>query len=127
MSEHSAGGTIDIEYGASDAEQVDDIAFARQLRFEVSMTVHRTLEATTMTMQRLQVPLAGEPLRSTDVQTDKLVQRAAIDPAVEASLRAIEEEQHCLLAIDVRNVFGLPFEVAFERTSAGASLLAMPL
>jgi len=36
---------------------------------------------------------------------------------IEEVLRREEDEDHCLFAVDVRNVYGQPFEVTFERRS----------
>ena len=38
---------------------------------------------------------------------------------IEEVLRREEDEDHCLFAVDVRNVYGQPFEVTFERRSGG--------
>lgn len=40
---------------------------------------------------------------------------AALDKRLEDSLRDVDDGQHCLVAVDVMNVYGKPFEVKLER------------
>ena len=97
--------------------------FGRRVDVDVFITVHRALEASTMCIQRLQAPLTAEPL-ALRTRSDSVAQRAAVDPDLETSLRALHEDRHCLLAMDVHNIYGQPFDVTFERHSDGMDPLA---
>lgn len=100
---HSTAGEIAVKYGCVEAEEEKQLG--RQLSVPVALTVHRALEATTMSISRR-----------------NHVRPAHREANDERGLERIEADAHALLAVDVRNVYGQPFEVRIESQSEeGAS------
>ena len=88
---------------------------ARQLRLDVFMTVHRTLEAHTLVVQRFRTlaePSPSSVASHSPTLSTSSVGRSSADPSLQLSLRSSDEDAHCLRELDVRNVYGQPFEVA---------------
>ncbi|GAA5925915.1 hypothetical protein JCM1841_004039 [Sporobolomyces salmonicolor] len=111
-------GTIQLDYGYLDRPVVRSTKtfHTRQLCCDVFMTVHRTVVAHTLEISRLKTlpELISTHGRSASVVN--LGKRgAALDKRLEDSLRDVGDGEHCLVSVDVMNVYGKPFEVKIER------------
>lgn len=118
MLENSGSGTIQIDYGHLDRDVVrtSKTFHTRQLFCDVFITVHRAVVAHSLEISRLRAlpeSLAAHIRSASVVNLGK--RDAALDRRLENSLRDVEDGQHCLVAIDVMNVYGKPFEVKLER------------
>lgn len=76
----------------------------RQITFPILMSVYNTLECTSLDI--LRIPSSKSP--------------SAHSSSVEGGdgLEMDDPEDRCLVAVDVRNLYGQPFEVTFEATQA---------
>ncbi|GAA5872900.1 hypothetical protein JCM8547_003260 [Rhodosporidiobolus lusitaniae] len=113
-------GSIQIDYGwvERDVVQSSQTFHTRRLFCDVFMTVHRAVVAHTLEVSRLRsLPESAESAahgRSASVVS--LGNRgAALDKRLEDSLREVDDGDHCLVVVDVVNVYGKPFEVKLER------------
>lgn len=103
------------------------------------MTVHRALAPQGLDILRLK---ALPESATAHVRTDSVVnlgrRGAALDQRLEENLRDVDDGEYCLLAVDVMNQYGKPFEIKIERSEDGecgraellpytADLLADPL
>lgn len=120
---HSNYGSIQIDYGYLDRGVVQSTKtfHTRQLFCDVFMTVHRAVVARGLELSRLKALPEGSASHSRSASVVSLGQRgAALDKRLEDSLRDVDDGQHCLVAVDVMNVYGKPFEVKLERHEDGA-------
>ena len=106
---YSTNGSIHMSYACSrhalDARPPVDNFYARQLTYPVLVTVYHMLECYDMDI----------------LSYSGLNDRVGSDcPA--PSLGESEDQNWCLFSIEVRNTYGLPFEVAFERIDEGQEL-----
>ncbi|GAA5989707.1 hypothetical protein JCM5350_007364 [Sporobolomyces pararoseus] len=111
-------GTIQIDYGHLDRDIVrtSKTFHTRQLFCDVFITVHRAVVAHSLEISRLRALPESLAAHSRSASVVNLGKRdAALDRRLENSLRDVEDGQHCLVAIDVMNVYGKPFEVKLER------------
>ncbi|GAA5969112.1 hypothetical protein JCM3765_002183 [Sporobolomyces pararoseus] len=111
-------GTIQIDYGHLDRDVVrtSKTFHTRQLFCDVFVTVHRAVVAQNLEISRLRALPESLAAHSRSASVVNLGKRdAALDKRLENSLRDVEDGQHCLVAIDVMNVYGKPFEVKLER------------
>ena len=103
---HSTNGSIHISYACSrqalEADPPVDNFYARQLTYPVLVTVYHMLECYDMDI------LSYSGLNDG-------VEAGCLDPFLEEN----EGRGWCLFSIEVRNTYGLPFEVTFERTEKG--------
>lgn len=103
---YSTNGSIRISYAYSrhalEADPPVDNFYARQLTYPVLVTVYHMLECYDMDI----LSYSGLNDRS-GARHD--------DPSVDE----IEDQSLCLFSIEVRNTYGLPFEVTFERIDEG--------
>ncbi|GAA5898275.1 TRAPPII-specific subunit TRS120 [Sporobolomyces salmoneus] len=111
-------GTIQIDYGDLDRDVVrsNRTFHTRQLFCDVFITVHRAVVAHSLDISKLRAlpeSLASHNRSASVVNLGK--RDAALDKRLEDSLRDVNDGQHCLVAIDVMNVYGKPFEVKLER------------
>lgn len=113
--------------------QTSKTFYTRQLFCDVFMTVHRAVVAHTLEVSRLKALPEGSATHGRSASVVSLGQRgAALDKRLEDSLREIDDGEHCLVAVDVTNVYGKPFEVKLERHEERESVvtrfsLAYPL
>lgn len=125
---YSGHGTIQLDYAFIDRPAVlsTRIFHTRQLFCEVFMTVHRAIVPHSLDILRLGSLPGGQLQRNTHRRTESVDsvgrRAAALDKRLEDSLRTAEGGQHCLVSVDVRNGYGLPFEVALGRCGEGPSL-----
>ncbi|GJN91136.1 hypothetical protein Rhopal_004154-T1 [Rhodotorula paludigena] len=111
-------GSIQIDYGFVERDVVKSSKtfHTRQLFCDVFMTVHRAVVAQLLDLSRLQALPEGSTSHNRSASVVSLGQRgAALDKRLEDSLRDVDDGEHCLLAVDVMNVYGKPFEVKLER------------
>jgi len=103
---YSTNGSIHISYACSrqapGADPPLDNFYTRQLTYPVLVTVYHMLECYDMDI------LSYSGLNGR-------VGAGRLDP----SLGESEDDNWCLFSIEVRNTYGLPFEVTFERTEKG--------
>lgn len=93
----STSGTVHVTYAhvRQDDEPGATSFYARRLTYPMTVTVYRMLECHEMDLVSLD---ALSNINDEALQTDT-------DP-----------REWCLFCIEVRNTYGLPFEVAFDRT-----------
>lgn len=87
----------------------DDTFYVRQVLYPVLVTVYHTLECQGMDIV---------PFGSLDVDADALSSDPNFKLLTDAAL-ASDEDDWCLFTVDVRNAYGLPFDVFFERKQPG--------
>ncbi|GAA5826496.1 hypothetical protein JCM11251_002398 [Rhodosporidiobolus azoricus] len=113
-----AFGSIQIDYGwiSRDVVQSSDIFHTRRLFCDVFMTVHRAVVAQALEVSRLKALNDGDSTHGRSASIVSLGNRgAALDKRLEDSLRDVEDGEHCLVVVDVMNVYGKPFEAKLER------------
>jgi trafficking protein particle complex subunit 9 len=111
----STHGSILIDYAYLDRPgmvQRPTLFHTRQIIFPVLLTVYHTLECTSMDILRL--PSSGSAGR--DMLPRHTKEEEVEDLSLSSLLRKKDaDEEYCLLAVDVRNVYGQSFEVSFQR------------
>jgi hypothetical protein len=95
-SSRSTAAEIVVKYACAEGQDASSKVLGRQLVVPVAMTVHRTLEAATVSISR------HRGRTSTPAITNADDARGVTD---------VDPKRHCLLALDVRNVYGQTFEV----------------
>ena len=106
----STSGCIFISYGylhrrQSTLSQPRETFHTRQLSYPVLVTVYNMLECHNMDIFPLSVG-------------DREAENAPKNKRQEL-FKDVEEDGWCLFSIDVRNTYGLPFEVTLERVQKG--------
>lgn len=110
----STSGTIFVAYShvhrpIGDAEASSEVFHTRQLTYPVLVTVYHMLECHGMDI----LPFDG-------IQANDSIDGETAH--VQSSLLSIDEAGWCLFSVEVRNTYGLPFEVTFERDQDGVFL-----
>lgn len=114
-----AHGTVHISYSQVSREHEEqvpasEVFYTRQLSYPVTVTVYHMLECHDLRL----MPMV-------DVDYDDIGHRTS--NSVTQLLPEVDDPaEWCLFAIDVRNTYGLPFEVTFERKQAGTKSAAVP-
>ncbi|WVQ65923.1 uncharacterized protein L199_004101 [Kwoniella botswanensis] len=134
-------GTIRIDYGylnrssSSSGEERPNNDSApssfhtRQITFPILFTVYHTIEAHSLDLIRLGSssinvdttarPSENGPVANGDIS--KLERSSSTSQINQDRLRnALEvenDDEHCLLALSVRNIYGVPFEITLERNN----------
>ncbi|KAL7409219.1 TRAPP II complex [Mrakia frigida] len=109
-------GSIIINYAYLDRPGQDrptSYFHTRQITFPLLISVYPTLECTSLDILRL--PTSSKILATTPSASGSTLKELGEEPLEVALRREEDEEDHCLFAVDVRNVYGQPFEVTFER------------
>ncbi|KAF4614895.1 hypothetical protein D9613_003081 [Agrocybe pediades] len=105
-------GTIHVSYSFTADPNIkdSDVFYIRQVSYPLMVTVYHMLECSNMDI--LQFPsYAQRPMqRNQDLKTGRL-----------SSLRFEEDAGWCLFSVEVRNTYGLPFDVTLVRTQDGES------
>jgi Transport protein Trs120 or TRAPPC9, TRAPP II complex subunit len=106
----STNGGIFISYGHLYRRQLTlsqppEMFHTRQLSYPVLVTVYRMLECHNMDI----LPISVRDRETEDAPRNKR----------QELLKDVEEVGWCLFSIDVRNTYGLPFEVTLERVQKG--------
>ena len=109
----STSGCIFISYGylhrpQSNLSGPSETFHTRQVSYPVLVTVYHMLECHNMDIFPLVVGDYGAKTPANKRQ---------------ALFNVVEEEGWCLFTIDVRNTYGLPFEVTLERAQKGLGSL----
>ncbi|KZO95888.1 hypothetical protein CALVIDRAFT_537860 [Calocera viscosa TUFC12733] len=98
-------GTVQISYGCVPEEKSEDARFyTRQILYPVLVTVYHNLECQSMDVLRF---------TPTEHALDGILDR---QDSRRALLDVPKDGDWCLFTVDVRNMFGVPFEVTLERT-----------
>ncbi|OCF43922.1 hypothetical protein I317_02192 [Kwoniella heveanensis CBS 569] len=126
-------GTIRIDYGCINrrsrprssidsqtdgkpvkAEEAEKTFYTRQISFPILFTVYHMLECPSLDLVRL----GGSSGPSSSSQVASRGLRSAEMNGRDVLRQVLEEENdsdHCLLALSVKNIFGVPFEVTLAR------------
>jgi len=112
-------GTINITYGCvnpkqSSLKQPPEVFYSRILSYPVLVTVYRMLECHEMDI----VPFSPNYISPADPRDHS---EGGSELSWKSLLREAEEAGWCLFAVDVRNVYGIPFEVTLERKQDGTA------
>ncbi|KAM0789161.1 hypothetical protein ACM66B_000010 [Microbotryomycetes sp. NB124-2] len=113
-----SNGTINIDYAYVDRDAVkrSGVFYTRRLVLDVFMTVHRALVAHTLDVQRLKALPESATTHGRSASVVQLGRKgAALDQRLEDNFKDVDDGEHCLVAIDVMNTFGKPFEIKVER------------
>lgn len=105
-------GAIHVSYGHVERETPEDssdVLYTRQLSYPVVVTVYHMLECHAMDIVPYSTIISFASSLS-DEDSDSPVVHAR-----KALLNVGDVADWCLFTIDVRNTYGLPFEVTFER------------
>jgi len=115
----SISGTIHVAYAYAHRPSVNDtpseVFYTRQLTYPVLVTVYHMLECHGMDV----LPFDGAESHDSDEEETT--------PNRRTLLNVDDEAGWCLFSIDVRNTYGLPFEVTIERDQEGISVLNISL
>ncbi|EJU05644.1 hypothetical protein DACRYDRAFT_113706 [Dacryopinax primogenitus] len=102
-------GTVQISYGCLPDEPAERAQFyTRQILYPVLVTVYHNLECQSMDVMRFS-PTAYSLKDNLEKQD---IRRTLLDVP--------KDGDWCLFTVDVRNMFGIPFEVTLERTQKDA-------
>ncbi|OAX44681.1 hypothetical protein K503DRAFT_795305 [Rhizopogon vinicolor AM-OR11-026] len=104
-------GTIHISYSLVNREHekqvpTSEVFYTRQLSYPVTVTVYHMLECHDMSLI---------PMVDMDYDTGSWAGNSVTQVLSEVD----DPTEWCLFAIDVRNTYGLPFEITFQREQAG--------
>ncbi|KZV62838.1 hypothetical protein PENSPDRAFT_641660 [Peniophora sp. CONT] len=102
-------GSVNVAYGYVNRKQSNliqpaEVFHTRTLSYPVLVTVYQMLECWAMDI----IPF-----------TPSEVDLGGPETAWKALVRDAEEDGWCLFSVDVRNTYGLPFEVTFDRVQEG--------
>lgn len=103
---------MQIDYAYLNQETARPTFYTRQLFCDVFMTVHKALVAHSLDIYHLK---ALPSLVDSDIAIASNVSVLGLGE----SLRTTDVGKHCLIAIDVMNSYGQPFEVSLGRTGEG--------
>ena len=128
----STDGSIRMSYGLIHRDSGITSSFhTRQIIFPILFTVYHTLETHTLDLVRLVNPTPSStsngryiPLPNGLASHPTTPRWGSFDPAVQDLLRhrlaEENDDKHCLLGLDVRNVYGVPFEVTLIRAEGSS-------
>lgn len=103
---------MQIDYAYLNQDAARPTFYTRQLFCDVFMTVHKALVAHSLDIYHLKaLPALAH---SDDTVEDKM---SVLGPG--ESLRTTDVGKYCLIAIDIMNSYGQPFEVSLGRTDEG--------
>ncbi|KAA1471141.1 hypothetical protein DENSPDRAFT_775745 [Dentipellis sp. KUC8613] len=111
-----SSGSVHVAYGYAQPEQdaTEDhsgVFHTRRLTYPVLVTVYHMLECHGMDI----LPFSAEDGESPDVEG----RTGGLGQARRELLKVGDEAGWCLFSVDVRNTYGLPFEVEFTRIHEG--------
>ena len=106
MSSHSTNGTINISYAYSKDPKLEgsDVFYIRQVSYPLMVTVYHMLECSGMDL----LPFPSYPHLRQKEENEKF-----------RYLSIAEDAGWCLYSIEVRNSYGIPFDVTLFRTQDG--------
>ena len=112
---YSTSGSIQISYSHILQEELtpSDVFYTRQVLYPVLVTVYNTLECHGMDI--LPFAFVTAALESGDgaATTEREGWKQTLEGVGD------EDGEWCLFTVDVRNTYGIPFEVTFERNQEG--------
>lgn len=122
----STDGSIRIDYGYIDRKHDDGSAsfHTRHITFPVLFTVYHALEVTDVDIlplpRSLPDPFPAEQIGTPPDLTGSPPPLTSRSPQSQLQSALIEEADgnHCLVAMTVCNIYGVPFEVSLSRSSA---------
>nr|XP_018262525.1 uncharacterized protein I303_05542 [Kwoniella dejecticola CBS 10117]OBR84683.1 hypothetical protein I303_05542 [Kwoniella dejecticola CBS 10117] len=103
--------TIRIDYGFLNRTSVDpedskaSTFYTRQITFPVLFTVYHTIESHSLDLIRLSTT-PSRSISASQPQAQDLLKKALQDE---------NDDDHCLLSLSLKNVYGVPFEVTLQR------------
>ncbi|OBZ75570.1 hypothetical protein A0H81_04217 [Grifola frondosa] len=111
-----ASGTIHVSYACvhrrqSTLQEPSDVFHTRQLSYPVLVTVYHMLECHAMDILSY-----SEATTTVSAHTELEGDESLEAKARKALLNVGDIADWCLFSVEVRNTYGLPFEVTFERT-----------
>lgn len=117
---HSTSGTIQISYSHIRQEELttSDVFYTRQVLYPVLVTVYNTLECHGLDILPFASVTAAQ--ESQNAGSALAVEREGWKRTLEGV--GDEDGDWCLVTVDVRNTYGIPFEVTFERDQEGQYL-----
>lgn len=113
----STSGTIQISYSHIRQEELttSDVFYTRQVLYPVLVTVYNTLECHGLDILPFASVTAAQESQNTG--STLAVEREGWKRTLEGV--GDEDGDWCLVTVDVRNTYGIPFEVTFERDQEG--------
>jgi len=114
---------------------VPNLFHTRQITFPVMFTVYHTLETQALDLVRLVSPSSAPTINGKLARPNGHLhpsapttpRRVSFDPVFQDSLRhqlaEENDEAHCLVGLDVRNVYGVPFEVSLVRSQGSSEFI----
>ncbi|CDZ96830.1 Targeting complex (TRAPP) subunit [Phaffia rhodozyma] len=116
-------GSIQIDYALINRspENPSAIFHTRQITLSILMSVYNTLESTSLDILRIpsftssRARLTSSNLSLTERTVDLPLDRQE-ESSIKDGFEMKDPEDQCLVAIDIRNVYGQPFEVTLEAT-----------
>lgn len=121
---HSTNGAIHVSYAyvkrsQESLQEPAEVFHTRQLSYPVLVTVYHMLECHAMDILSYSgATTALSPYAGEDDLVDAKVRRSL--------LHVGDIADWCIFSIEVRNTYGLPFEVTFERNQEGSSFISFP-
>ena len=120
---HSTNGAIHVSYAyvkrsQESLQEPAEVFHTRQLSYPVLVTVYHMLECHAMDILSYSgATTALSPYVADEDMTDARVRRSL--------LHVGDIADWCIFSIEVRNTYGLPFEVTLERNQEGSSSLSL--
>ena len=106
--QNSTHGTIHISYAhLAHQTPAPEVFYLRQVSYPLTVTVYHMLEC--CNMEILPFPSYAGPVRKTCHPREGVTKELVVD----------QSSGWCLFSIEVRNTYGLPFDVKFERIRDG--------
>lgn len=112
---------MQIAYANAQEDKSSNLFYTRQILYPVLVTVYHTLECHAMDILPFApiITFPADQMEESDgeIETEETKARRAL-------LEVDDQNDWCLFAVDVRNAYGLPFEVHFERNQEGTSAVS---
>ncbi|KAH8919350.1 hypothetical protein BT69DRAFT_498321 [Atractiella rhizophila] len=120
-------GTIQIDYGylerlpSESPTTASPTFYTRRITCDISMTVHHSLNAASMDLLRFSTSHHEEPNRrwsaghGRSASTVRAIAQTQMEGKLEEGLKNVDLRKDCLFTVDVRNLYGQPFDVTLER------------
>ena len=123
---NSTSGAVHVSYAyvrrrQDTLQEPSEVFHTRQLSYPVLVTVYHMLECQAMDILSYSGATTTLPPSAVD-DVDAIAPEAR---ARKALLHVGDIADWCIFSIEVRNTYGLPFEVTFERHQEGESLSAI--
>ncbi|RKP07490.1 TRAPP II complex [Thamnocephalis sphaerospora] len=103
------GGTVQIDYG-SEMSSTENIIYTRQITVPVLLSVRRTLELLNADVLAVRQRDTARSDADSMTMVNQMLDRLALDGG--------RPDHWCLLTLDVRNIWSVPFQLRFSIASA---------